>query len=313
MTASLLFWFVVFLVSIAVLIKAADYFTTYSEKLGLALKIPPFIVGIIIVSVGTSLPELISSIIAALRDTTEIVTANVIGSNIFNILAIVGIASIMAKKIVLERDLINIDLPLLASFTSLLIVTCVFWGEFVFIEGVICLIAFGVYIHYSIVSREREIDKLNNKEKLGLGLILKIILSSFFVFIGANYTVESVINISEITNIGTSVISLTAVALGTSLPELTVSVRAAMKKKFEISLGNIIGSNIFNGTLIMGAAALISPLQISEATLTIGIPFLIIATLLMIFTGISRKIHNWEGAIFILVYIIFISKLFNFF
>lgn len=309
----LLFWFIIFIISLVVLVKAADYFTNYSEKLGLALKIPPFIVGIIIVSVGTSLPELISSIIAALKDTSEIVPANVIGSNIFNILAVVGIASIAAKKIVLERDLINIDLPLLASFSALLIVTCIFWGEFVFIEGVICLIAFAVYIHYSIVSREREIDEINNKEKLSLGLVLKIIISGFFVFLGANYTIEGVINIAEITNVGTSVISLTAVALGTSLPELTVSVRAAMKKKFEISLGNVIGSNIFNGTLIIGTAALISPLKVSEATLTIGIPFLIIATLLMIFTGISRKIHNWEGAIFILVYIVFLGKLFNIF
>ncbi len=309
----LLFWFGVFVLSLVILVKAADYFTNYSEKLGLALRIPPFIVGIIIVSIGTSLPELVSSIIAAYNGTTDIVAANVIGSNIFNILVIVGIASIITKKIVLERDLINIDLPLLASFSALLIVTCVYWGEFAFIEGVICIIGFAVYIHYSVVSREREIDKLSKKEKLDFWTILGIIISGAFVFVGAYFTVKGVVNISKITNIGTSVISLTAVALGTSLPELAVSVRAAMRQKFEIALGNVIGSNIFNGTLVIGAAALISPLKISAETLTIGIPFLIIATLLMIFTGISRRIHNWEGSIFILIYIIFIGKMFNLF
>lgn len=309
----LLFWLGIFILSLVVLVKAADYFTNFSEKLGLALRIPPFIVGIIIVSLGTSLPELVSSVIAAYNGTTDMVVANVVGSNIFNILATIGIASLITKKIVLERDLINIDLPLLASFSALLVVTSVYWGEFVFIEGVVCLIAFAVYIHYSIVSRKREIDKLPKKEKLNFWVIAGIIVSSAFVFIGAYFTVESVIKISEITNIGTSVISLTAVALGTSLPELAVSVRAAMKQKFEIALGNIIGSNIFNGTLVIGVSALIAPLKISEETLTIGIPFLIIATLLMIFTGISRKIHNWEGAIFILIYIVFIGKIFNFF
>lgn len=309
----LLLWLGVFVLSLVVLVKASDYFTDFSEKLGLALRIPPFIVGIIIVSVGTSLPELISSIIAAYSGATDMVVANVVGSNIFNILAIIGVASLITKKIILERDLINIDLPLLASFSALLVVTCVYWGEFVFIEGVICLIAFGVYLHYSIVSREREIDKLSKKEKLNFWVIPGIIASGGFVFVGAYFTVESVINLSEITNIGTSVISLTAVALGTSLPELAVSVRAAMKQKFEIAIGNIIGSNIFNGTLVIGVSALIAPLKISAETLTIGIPFLAIATLLMIFTGISRKIHNWEGAIFILIYIVFLGKIFNFF
>lgn len=311
--ALLIIWLGIFVASLVVLIKAADSFTNYSEKLGLALRIPPFIVGIIIVSIGTSLPELITSIIAVIKGTTDIVAADVIGSNIFNILAIVGMAAIVSKRIELERDLINIDLPLLASFTSLLVVTCVFWGKFIWIEGIISLIAFSVYIHYSAVSREREIDQIKKKGRITIGLILGLIISAIFLYLGANYTIEGVIKISEITKIGTSIISITAIAIGTSLPELAVSVRAAMKKKFEISLGNIIGSNIFNGSLIMGVSALISPLEVSHTTITIGIPFLIIATLLMIFSGISRKIHNWEGALMVLVYIVFLGKIFNLF
>jgi cation:H+ antiporter len=308
----LLFWLLVFVVSLFVVIKSADYFVSCSEKLGLALKIPPFIVGIIIVSIGTSLPELVTSLIAAARGTTEIVAGNIIGSNIANVLLIVGLAAIVSRRMELERDLINIDLPLLASFTGLLIVTC-FDGKFTLPEGIISLAAFLVYLHYSYVDRQREIKKLPKSEKITFGVIFGLFASVFFLYLGAKYTIEGVVKISEITGIATSAISLTAVAVGTSLPELAVSVRTAMQKKFEISLGNIIGSNIFNCSLIMGASALVKPLVVSFDVLTIGVPFLILTTLLMIFSGISRKIHNWEGALFLLIYIVFVAKLFNFF
>jgi cation:H+ antiporter len=309
---SLIFWIGIFVISLVVLVKSADYFTSCSEKLGLALRIPAFIVGIIIVSVGTSMPELVSSIIAVWRGVTDIVAADVIGSNIFNILFIVGVAALIARKIEVERDLIDVDLPLLASFAGLLVITCLD-GKFTLIEGVISIFAFLIYIHYSIISRERGIEKLPKGGKVTLNLIFGLVASAFFLYLGARYTIEGVVKISEIARIGTSIISLTAVAIGTSLPELAVSVRAAMQKKFEISLGNIIGSNIFNGSLIMGVSALIKPLEVSSTTVAIGIPFLILTTVLMVFSGISRRIYLWEGALFFLIYIIFIAKLFNLF
>lgn len=309
---SLIFWLGVFIFGLIVLIKSADYFTDCSEKIGLALRIPAFIVGIIIVSIGTSLPELVSSLVAAWRGVTDIVAADVIGSNIFNVLFIVGVAAFVARKLEVERDLIDIDLPLLASFAGLLIVTCLD-GKFTLVEGIISLIAFLAYIHYSIVLREREIEKLPKRGKVTFGLFFKLIASAFFLYLGAKYTIEGVVKISEITKIGTSVIALTAVALGTSLPELAVSIRAAMQKKFEISLGNIIGSNIFNGSFIMGTSALIKPLEVSSATIGVGIPFLILTTVLMVFSGISKRIYMWEGMLFFLIYIIFVAKLFNLF
>lgn len=311
----LLLWSAIFIISLVVLVKAADYFLGFSEKIGIALRIPAFIVGIIIVSIGTSLPELISSLIAAWKNATEIVPANVIGSNIFNILIVVGVSALAAKKIVLERDLINIDLPLLASYTSLLLVTVLWDGKFTFAEGIVSLIAFLVYLHYAYKDRQREVETetMPPASKLTAGTIIGLIISGVFIYLGAKYTIESTIKISQLTGLATSIISLIAIAAGTSFPELIVSVRAATKGKFELSLGNIIGSNIFNGTLIMGAASLLKPLEVSQATLTVGVPFLIIATLLMIISGISRRIHSWEGAILILVYIIFFAKSFNLF
>lgn len=310
----LILWLIIFILSLIVLVKAADYFLEFSEKIGIALKIPAFIVGIIIVSIGTSLPELISSLIAAWKNVTDIVPANVIGSNIFNILIVIGISAIAAKKIVLERDLINIDLPLLASYTTLLLVTVLWDQKFTLADGLISSFAFLVYLHYAYKDREREIEALDVKrEKLRFIVLFGLVLSAFFIYLGAKYTIESTLKISELTGIGTSIISLIAIAAGTSVPELIVSVRAAMKGKFEISIGNVIGSSIFNSTFVMGASSFIKPLEVSSITLTIGIPFLVLATILMVISGISRRIHNWEGAIFVLIYIIFIAKSFNLF
>jgi len=333
----LLFWIGAFIVSLMVLIKSADFFTESSEKVGIDLKIPPFIVGIAIVSIGTSLPELATSVTAALKNETEIVAANAVGSNIANILLIVGVASIVAKKMSIKRSLINLDLPLLACATTLAIFILLD-GKVVFMEGIVLLLTYVIYSFYIISSgKEREIlshaahheddahkshrhreTKLkafkkfwNYKPKVEIGVILTLIISAIFICLGANYTVESIVKISEILNIGTSLVAMSAVSIGTSLPELVVSVGAAMKKKYEIALGNVFGSNIFNTLVVIGVPALFSDLQVDDVTFSIGIPFLIGATILYVFSGISRKIYNWEGMMYLVIYVLFLIKIFE--
>ena len=333
----LLFWIAVFIVSLVVLIKSADFFTESSEKVGIDLKIPQFVVGIAIVSIGTSLPELATSVVAVLKNETEIVTANAVGSNIANILLIIGIASVVAKKMSIKRSLINLDLPLLACATTLAIFILLD-GKVVFLEGVMLLLTYIVYCFYIASSgKEREVlshtarheddaykehhrkkTKLktfkkfwNYKPKVEIGVILTLIISAVFICLGANYTVESIIKISEILNIGTSLVAMSAVSIGTSLPELVVSVGAVMKKKYEIALGNIFGSNIFNTLVVIGVPALICDLKVDNITYSIGIPFLIGATVLYIFSGISRKIYNWEGMMYLIIYILFLIKIFG--
>lgn len=336
----LFFWIAVFIVSLAVLIKSADFFTESSEKVGIDLKIPQFIVGIAIVSIGTSLPELATSIIAVFKNETEIATANAIGSNIANILLIIGIASIVARKMSIKRSLINLDLPLLACATTLA-VFILLDGKVVFVEGVILLLTYVIYSFYIISSgKEREVlshtahhekndhsggdhhhykkTKLktfkkfwNYKPKIEIGVILTLIISAIFICLGANYTVESIIKISEILNIGTSLVAMSAVSIGTSLPELVVSVGAVMKKKYEIALGNVFGSNIFNTLIVIGVPALICDLKVDNVTYSIGIPFLIGATVLYVFSGISRKIYNWEGMMYLMIYALFLIKIFG--
>jgi len=172
----------------------------------------------------------------------------------------------------------------------------------------------AVYLHYTLKYKEKEEKKEKvKKEKLDIKIILGLVLGAIFIYYGANYAIESVVKISEILNIGTAVIALSAVAIGTSLPEIFVSVSAARKGKDEIALGNIFGSNLFNGFVVLGIPALIKTLDVTSAVLSIAIPFFIAATLLYVISGITRKIYKWEGAMYLLIYILFIVKLFNLF
>ena len=312
---ALIFWIGAFLISLAVLIKAADIFTDSASKLGGILGLSQFVIGVTIVSIGTSLPELASSISAVFKGVTDMVAGNVIGSNIANILLVVGLATIFSRKGRLEvtRNLINLDLPLLAGAGIILMLMFLWDGQVTFGEGIIALLGYAVYLHYTLKHKEKRTKEKRTKEKLDLKIILGLVLGAIFIYFGANYAIESVIKISEILNIGTAVIALSAVAIGTSLPEIFVSVTAARKGKDEIALGNIFGSNIFNGFVVLGLPALFKTLDVTSAVLSIAIPFFIAATLLYVISGITRKIYKWEGAMYLLIYVLFIAKLFNLF
>jgi len=324
----LIFWILIFILSLAILVKSADWFVESAEKIGLALKISPFIVGMTIIAIGTSFPELASSIAATLKGATEIVAANTVGSNVANILLIVGLSAVAARALIVRRSLIDLDAPLLGVATSLFIF--VMWDkEIVFGEGILLIFGFLIYLLYTIFHRiepeetseavetlpsrveRREIEaKIEKKpEKLNFRVFLFLILGMAGLAVGSNYTIEAMLKISDILKIATSLVAITALAVGTSLPELVVSIQAASKKKYEIALGNIFGSNVFNILLVAGIPALIRPLVVDELTFRIGLPFLVIATLLFIISGISRRIHIWEGAMYLLLYILFIVKL----
>jgi len=310
-----------FAVALFFLIKSADYLVRYSEKLGLSLGVPQFIIGITIISAGTSLPELATSIFSIIKGEPEIVTGNVIGSNIANILLVVGITTIIAKKVEIKRSIIRLDLPLLIGASSILVLT-VLDGKFTFIEAIVSILGFIIYLIYSLTQQKKPLEEAEK----GLIKTLKgekrppykwsyipiIIVSAAVLYFSANYAIDSVIDLGALLNLDTAIIAITAVAIGTSLPELLVSIVAAKKGNFEIALGNILGSNIFNGFMIMGVSGLITELPVQEAVLTIGVPFLIIATVFLAFSGIERKFYNWEGALYLILYFLFIGQLFNF-
>ena len=336
----LIFWILVFILSIALLVKLADWLVESAEKIGLALKISPFIIGVTIVAFGTSFPELISSVVAVFKGVTEIVAANVIGSNIANILLVVGLSAIAARTLIVKRSLIELDAPLLAC-SSVLFLFIIWDGKIIFNEGILLILMFLIYLLYTIfergeevitpgqteilpegvgvkvlpsrVERRREKIKKELLPKLNFKVFLFLILGIIGLAVGANYTIESMIKISEILKISSSLIAITGLAIGTSLPELIVSVSSALKKKYEVALGNVFGSNVFNVLIVAGIPALIKPLIVDDLTLKVGLPFLMFATLLFVISAISRRIHIWEGAMYLLIYALFVGKLFNLF
>ncbi len=313
----LILWIAVFIVSLIVLVKGADWLLGSSERIGLAMGLSPFIVGVTIVGIGTSFPELVSSSIAAFRGVTDVVAANAIGSNIANILLVVGASALIGGKLVVSKNLIDLDIPLLAATTVLFLVTA--WDKIIsFPEAIILVGAAIIYVLYTVIHRDdtakgkSHIEEKEKRPKIRPKDYLLLVVGVAGLAIGANYLVESVVQLSELLNIGTGVISLAAVAFGTSVPELIVSIKAAWNKKSEVALGNIFGSNVFNILAVVGLPALFKTLEIDASTFAIGIPFLIAATLLFLLSGISKRIHLWEGALYLVIYVLFIGKLFNF-
>ena len=302
-------WIIVFIISLIVLIKASGYFTDSAEKIGLYFGIPNFIVGVTIVAIGTSLPELISSIYAVLQDSSEIVVGNVVGSNITNIFLIIGITAIYSKKMKINYNLINVDLPLLICSAFLLAITI--WDEkFSFLEALLCLAGMMIYLFYTI-SVGKNNNSNNTKKELHFKTLIILLISGIFIYVGAKYTVDSVVKIAEIINIGKEIVAATAIALGTSLPELAVTLSAAKKNKPEIAIGNILGSNIYNTFAVMGISALFGNLIIPATILTFALPMMLIATLLYFLITQDKEITQWEGWMLLIFYLLFIGNIFN--
>ena len=313
----ILTWIIVFIASLSVLIKASDFFTDSAEKIGLHFGVPAFIVGVTIVAFGTSLPEIITSIISVLKDSSEIVVGNVVGSNIANIFLVFGLTAIIARKMTITHDIIKVDLPFLAG-SALLLAASIWDGEFNRFEAVLCLAGLGIYLLYSVNSKDKlkeEEDEELEKKKKGSPWKAFVILaiSAAFIYLGANFTIEAIIKLSELLNLGKEVIAVSAVAFGTSLPELVVTISAVRKNKPEIAVGNVLGSNIFNAFAVMGIPALIGPLAIPASIITFSLPMMLIATVLFILMMQDRKIANWEGWLLLLFYVFFIVKLFGIF
>jgi cation:H+ antiporter len=315
-------WVFVLVASMFMLAKSSDYFTDAAETIGVHFRLPPFIIGVTIVAIGTSLPELVSSLIAVFKGSSEIVIGNVVGSNIANIFLVLGIAAIVARKLRISFELIHVDLPLLMASAFLL--TILIWdGVFTFPEAIVCIIGLIIYITYTVrsekahedkeIRKEMKSDLKTRKRRLGWTAWLMLVISAVFIYFGADFAIESVIRLSSMLNIGKEIIAASAIALGTSLPELAVSISAARKGKPEIAVGNVLGSKIFNTFAVMGIPALFATLAIPSTILTFSLPVMLFATMLYFFVTQDKEISRWEGWMLLLFYFVFIGKLLGFF
>lgn len=290
----------IFIVSIVALLWASDRFVEAAERIGLSLGISPFIIGVTIVAFGTSLPELATSIVAVLDGTPEIVVGNVVGSNITNIALVLGLTAVVVKNIDLEYNLWHIDVPFLWG-SAFLLYFAVFDGVFSLYEAFLFIGGIAIFLAYSLKDQDRPDKK--DRPSAGWKDYAMLLTGGLIVSISAAGVIDAITTISTILNIAPSVIALSAVAIGTSLPEVAVSLAAARKGKASIAVGNALGSNVFNTFIVMAIPRFFGKLVIPEDIITVYLPLMVAMTILFGVMSNNRKITRWEGLVLILFYL----------
>ena len=301
----------IFIVALTVLLVAAQFFTRAAEQIGGWLKLSPFVIGVFIVGIGTSLPELISGIISTGKGLSEIVPGNIIGASISNILLITGLAVVLNKKsISLNSTYIYIDLHfLLGSFFFFYLVA--YDGVIRWTEAISGILIFLVYSFYLIRGGEKktETESKSVQTAFPVKALLLLIGSAVGIYFGADYTIFSLEKIALGFNVPASIVALTLLSLGTTLPELAVNISAIRQGKAEMAIGNILGSCIFNTLVIPGAASLISDVKVPHELTAFSLPVFAACGLLFYLLTQDKKISIWEGMMFICLYGLFILKI----
>ncbi len=306
MTGELLTYIGIFAVSLFALLQASDFFVASAEKIGLSFGIPPFIIGVTVVAFGTSLPELASSIAAVVEGSSDIVIGNVVGSNIANVALVLGLVAIIGKEIKVHDTIMHADIPLLV-LSAFLLWFVVYDGKVTIFEAIFLLIALVIFLLHSLTgNKEEEVER----PKITWQTIVILLASAVVIKFGADYTVLGIVKLSGLMGIGSAVIAQSLVALGTSLPEVFVSIAAIKKGQTDMAVGNVLGSNIFNTYAVMSIPAFIGPLVIPPDVLQFSLPYMIALTIALAVMCISRTICRWEGYMLILFYVFFLVKLF---
>lgn len=294
----------------------ADFLVRGSSTIALRLKIKPLIIGLTVVAFGTSAPELVVSIKAGIVDSADLAVGNVVGSNIFNTLFILGIAALL-RPIKTHINLIKWDIPV-AIFASILLVVLLLDRNISTIEGIVLFCGIIIYVLVNIIKGREESSPTIDKEikqvipttKLNFLLqIFLVIIGIVGLVFGANYFVKGAIRLALLFNINQAVIGITIVAAGTSLPELATSALASIKKEGDISIGNVLGSNIFNIFCILGIAAIIQPITIQNITMFDLGTMLFSAVLVFPFMKTGFTLSRLEGATLVMLYFVYLTIL----
>lgn len=309
--------YLLFLIGFPLLIKGADFLVDGASAIAKKYGLSPFVIGITIVAFGTSMPELLVNLFSSAQGASELAIGNVIGSNISNILLVLGVAAFIFP-LTLEKGTVwkAIPLSLLAVVMILIMANDTLlegrnFSELSRIDGLVLIGFFIIFLYYTFgIGRISGED--NRVESMTMTrAVIYVILGLIGLFIGGKWLVDGAIFIAEQLGISQSLIGLTIVAVGTSLPELAASVVAALKQKADIAVGNIVGSNIFNIFWVLAVSATVRPLRFS-ADLNFDIIILIAASVLLfmfMFVGKKRILEKWQGFSFVIFYIIYIIYL----
>ena len=306
----------------AFLVKGADFFVEGSSSIAKKLKVPPIIIGLTIVAMGTSLPETAVSVTASLVQNNELAVSNVVGSNIFNLMFVIGVCSILTPIMVQKATVVR-DIPLsLGCALFLLVLGISGLGDKAGMtlghaDGVIFLIVFAGYIFTMVRSAMKAraagqkveiegVEECDNMKELSYGKsILFLIVGAAAIAFGGDLTVDTASRIAIELGMSQTLVGLTIVSIGTSLPELVTSVVAARKNEVDMAVGNAVGSNIFNILMVLGISSAISPVALIRENIIDIVLLMVFSVMVWIFAGTRKKIERKEGIIMVVVYLVY--------
>ena len=318
---------ILIIIGFVLLIKGADFLVEGSSDIAKRFHIPEIVIGLTIVSIGTSLPELLVSINSATKGFSDMSLGNVIGSNICNFLLILGISASL-RRLKLKKETRYIEVPICMLYTIIFAILCNTGNMITRVEAVVLLVLFNIFIGYTVAmgikgekyDEEAPIDEDDDVEKAAKEKdpgslwrnIIQILLGIVALKFGGDFIVDNSVIIAEYFHISEKIISLTIIAIGTSLPELVTSVIAALKGNSDISVGNIIGSNIFNMTFIIGIASLIKPITFNIEYNTDLIILFVASVGLFLFQYIPPKnmMSKRNGVMYLAGYVAYMISLF---
>ena len=304
MDGGIIIQFFLLIVGFVFLIKGSDFFVDGASSIASLLKIPTIIVGLTIVALGTSAPEAAVSITSSLTGSNALAVSNVIGSNIFNILMVIGIAALLSN-LTMEKSVLKKDLPFLVGITVLWAIFIIIGWDITNLEGIILLIIMVAYIIFLVYDTKKSGGATEvEKPKFSLPKsIIAILVGLAGIVLGGDLVVDSASAIAIALGMSETLVGLTIVAIGTSLPELVTSITAIRKGENQLVIGNVIGSNIFNILFVLGASSAISAIPL-DSSMLIDVLFMLFVTILCyIFGKTQEKYDKKEGIILVLLFI----------
>ena len=293
--------YLIFIISLAALIWGADLLIAQSERIALRFNISEYVIGATLIALGTSLPEMVASVAASLDHKPELALSNVIGSNILNITLVLASVFLLAKRINPHRDFFARDSSW-ALFPVLLFVVMALEGRFTRFDGILLLLLMGAYLLFLknngaevLTLEEEEIEEIEEGLFRWPKVLLMLTVGFVLVIVGAEFTVESASSIARSLGVSEWIVGIILVSMGTSMPELIVSIVAAIKGKADMAIGNIIGSNMANITMVLGSAALVNDLKIDFYRYIFDISTMVAATLMLVFITANRMYSKPAG------------------
>ncbi len=300
---------ILLIIGFVLLIRGADAFVDAAASVARRFNIPQIIIGTTLVAIGTSAPEAAISIAAALKESSGVSIGNVIGSNITNIFLILGVTAIIGA-LPIHPNTKKYELPFVGFVTLILCAFGIWAGAISRVAAAVFLILFAGFITYTIIMARRSNEAAPEIKQISIPMtILMIVAGIAAIVIGSNLTVDSAMDIAARAGVPDRVIGLTLVALGTSLPELAVCIAAALKREYDMAVGNIVGSNIFNILFVLGTTAAIRPLPFTPEFIFDGAIAMIAIIALMIFTARKSRLSRIGGALFLSAYVAYIVYL----